>query len=121
MRERADIVRAVEEKTNEVLSSVVNFINEYEYPPSMVEIANMTGLVAKSHVNWYLGKLEKEGSIKRDFVKGRAMRVTLYPSPIEFPEKYNRLPQHPEALQNGVDTKSSVEEKSTPHDHISKK
>lgn len=81
--------RTTEEKRNEVLSYVVNYINEFEYPPTINEILDDVQISSKSVVNNDLEVLDKEGSIRRDERGARAIKVTLYPSPIEFPKKYD--------------------------------
>lgn len=83
------------ERRNNLLSFIVNFTNEREYPPSMLDIEDHTG-VRRGHVlNTDLELLQKEGFIERDSGKSRAMKVTMYPWPFTYDEKYREFKEPP--------------------------
>lgn len=63
------------EKQQEVLNYIKKQILTVGYPPSTREIGNAVGLKSTSSVHAIILKLEKEGYIKRDAKKPRAIEV----------------------------------------------
>jgi len=66
-------------KPNNKKLQILDFVNkqveEKGYPPSVREICSAVGFKSTSTVHGYLEKLEKEGLIKKDPTKPRALRV----------------------------------------------
>jgi len=63
------------EKQNEIYNFIKLQIKEKGYPPSVREICSAVGLSSTSSVHFHLKKLEKEGLIKRDSSKTRAIEI----------------------------------------------
>lgn len=63
-----------------VLNAVVDYISEHQYPPSVRELCDLTGLRSTSSVNRYVTKLLEEGKLETDCGIGspRALRVPGY-------------------------------------------
>jgi len=59
---------------------ILDFLSEYQhknnYPPSIREIGEKTGITSTSVVNYYLDQLEKMGKIERDRKISRGVRVS---------------------------------------------
>lgn len=62
-------------KQNEVYNFIKLQIKEKGYPPSVREICRAVGLSSTSSVHFHLKRLEKEGLIKRDSSKTRAIEI----------------------------------------------
>jgi repressor LexA len=60
---------------NEVLGFVENFMEDNGYPPTLDEIKESVGLSSKSHVDYYLDALEKDGLIERTPRTPRGLRL----------------------------------------------
>jgi repressor LexA len=67
--------KKLSEKQRLILDFVNKQINENGYPPSVREICSAVGFKSTSTVHSYLEKLEKDGFIKRDPTKPRALKV----------------------------------------------
>ena len=63
------------DKQNEVYNFIKLQIKEKGYPPSVREICKAVGLSSTSSVHFHLKRLEKEGLIKRDSSKTRAIGI----------------------------------------------
>ncbi|EKO1911672.1 transcriptional repressor LexA [Clostridium botulinum] len=63
------------DKQNEVYNFIKLQIKEKGYPPSVREICKAVGLSSTSSVHFHLKRLEKEGFIKRDSSKTRAIEI----------------------------------------------
>ncbi len=63
------------DKQNEVYNFIKLQIKEKGYPPSVGEICKAVGLSSTSSVHFHLKRLEKEGLIKRDSSKTRAIEI----------------------------------------------
>lgn len=63
-----------------VLKAIVDYIAEHQYPPSVRELCDMTGLKSTSSINRYITKLLEEGKLETDSGIGapRALRVPGY-------------------------------------------
>ncbi len=59
-----------------ILRYICDQIDERGFPPSVREICEATGLKSTSTVHGHLKRLEKQGMLKRDSLKPRAMAVT---------------------------------------------
>ncbi len=63
-----------------VLNAVIGYISEHQYPPSVRELCDITGLKSTSSINRYITKLLEEGKLETDCGIGssRALRVPGY-------------------------------------------
>lgn len=63
-----------------VLKAVVDYISEHQYPPSVRELCDMTGLQSTSSIHRYINKLLEDGLLETDCGIGapRALRVPGY-------------------------------------------
>jgi repressor LexA len=67
-----------------VLAFVKEYLDSYGYPPTYDEIREAAGLSSKSHVDYYLEALEREGLIERTPNTPRGLRlVDLDPTTFE--------------------------------------
>ncbi len=62
-------------RQSQVLEFVGDFIAEWGYAPSYDDIRKALGLSSRSHVNYYLDALEKEGQIDRTPHTSRSLRL----------------------------------------------
>lgn len=67
--------RPLTDRQRTILGAVQRSIGERGYPPSMREIGDIVGLASLSSVTHQLGQLEKQGYIRRDPRRPRAMEV----------------------------------------------
>jgi repressor LexA len=58
-----------------ILEAIVQFMLDYEYPPTVEEIGDMVGLRSKNTVWTHLRKLEEDGEIEIRSGSPRAIRV----------------------------------------------
>ena len=71
-------------RRDRVLEFVKVYMDNNGYPPTFSEIRDAVGLSSKSHVDYYLGALEKEGLIQRTPHTPRGLRlVGLSPATFE--------------------------------------
>jgi len=63
------------EKREEILSFIIETIDSSGYPPSIREICEKVNLNSPATVHYHLRELEREGSIRKDPNKKRAMTV----------------------------------------------
>ena len=68
-------MRASEENQRRILDFIRREIEEKGYPPSVREICAAVGLKTTSTVHAHLNQLEKQGLIRRDPTKPRALEV----------------------------------------------
>lgn len=63
-----------------VLNAIVEYIREHQYPPSIIELCDITGLKSTSSIHGYINKLLEEGLLETDCGIGapRALRVPGY-------------------------------------------
>lgn len=62
-----------------ILNFIVKFTDKSGFPPTIRDIGKAVGLSSSSTIHFHLGNLEKEGFIKRDPTKPRAMKVLISP------------------------------------------
>lgn len=62
-------------KQQEILDFIKQYVNVKHYPPSVREICEAVSLKSTSSVHAHLETLEKNGYIKRDQAKGRAIEI----------------------------------------------
>jgi len=68
-----------EESRSKILSFIREEIQNKGYPPSVREICKAVGFKSTSSVHAYLRDLEREGMLRRDATKPRAMELTDHP------------------------------------------
>lgn len=63
-----------------VLHTIIHYIDKHQYPPTIREICNITGLKSTSTVQKYIDQLLQEGKLETDAKLGasRALRVPGY-------------------------------------------
>ncbi|MFT4245486.1 MAG: transcriptional repressor LexA [Micrococcaceae bacterium] len=67
--------RGLTVRQRSILETIQRSIETKGYPPSMREIGNIVGLASLSSVTHQLGQLEKNGYIRRDPKRPRAMEI----------------------------------------------
>ncbi|HLN06868.1 MAG TPA: helix-turn-helix domain-containing protein, partial [Acidimicrobiales bacterium] len=67
-------------KRRRILEFIAEQIRERGYPPSVREIGEAVGLTSPSTVHTHLQVLQREGYLKRDPTKPRAIIVSWEPS-----------------------------------------
>ncbi len=92
MKERAEIR---EQRYLDITSYLLNYINEFQWPPTIDEICQDVGINSKSLVRGYLNKLANQGVIERGD-GAREIRFTLRPHPVEFQSTAKGLKSGPE-------------------------
>lgn len=65
-----------ENTTTQTYNFIINFIKDYNYPPSIREISSALHLDSTSTVVYHLKKLEQMGKIRRSTNKNRSIEVT---------------------------------------------
>lgn len=73
------MVQAITGKRREILDFIAGHVAERGYPPSVREIGTAVGLASSSTVHAHLAILEREGFIRRDPTKPRAIEVRWEP------------------------------------------
>ena len=68
-----------EESRSKILNFIREEIQNKGYPPSVREICKAVGFKSTSSVHGYLRELEREGLLRRDATKPRAMELTDNP------------------------------------------
>lgn len=63
------------EKCAKTLEFIKSFVDENGYPPTVREICNQIGFKSTASAQYYLDKLEEQGSIRRKDNKNRAIEV----------------------------------------------
>jgi repressor LexA len=67
-------------KRKEILDCISESVRERGYPPSVREIGEVVGLTSSSTVHAHLAVLQREGYLRRDPTKPRAIEVCYDPS-----------------------------------------
>lgn len=67
--------RRKELNTSIIYDKLCGFIEEHHYPPSVRELADMTGIKSTSTVNHYLSVMRQEGVIDYETAKPRTIRI----------------------------------------------
>ena len=75
--------RKNEDMKQNILNYIIEHTEEYGYPPSVREICTKVGLSSPSTVHGYLSRMEREGILKRDSTKNRAIRISREPEAAE--------------------------------------
>jgi repressor LexA len=74
------MAEALTGKRREILEYIGESIREHGYPPSVREIGEAVGLTSSSTVHAHLAVLQREGFLRRDPSKPRAIEVRYDPS-----------------------------------------
>lgn len=74
------MAEALSGKRQEILSFIASSLRERGYPPSVREIGEAVGLTSSSTVHAHLAVLQREGYLRRDPTKPRAIEVRYDPS-----------------------------------------
>jgi len=74
------MVEALTGKRQEILECIAVSLRERGYPPSVREIGEAVGLTSSSTVHAHLAVLQREGYLRRDPTKPRAIEVRYDPS-----------------------------------------
>ena len=74
------MAEALTGKRLEILEFIGDSLREQGYPPSVREIGEAVGLTSSSTVHAHLAVLQREGYLRRDPTKPRAMEVLFDPS-----------------------------------------
>jgi repressor LexA len=78
--EGIQMVEALSDKRQEILLFITECMTERGYPPSVREIGEAVGLASSSTVHAHLAVLQREGYLKRDPTKPRAIEVRYDPA-----------------------------------------
>jgi repressor LexA len=78
--ERGDVADALTGKRQEILEYIAESLRERGYPPSVREIGEAVGLASSSTVHAHLAVLQRDGYLRRDPTKPRAIEVRYDPS-----------------------------------------
>jgi repressor LexA len=76
------MVEALSDKRTQILVFIRECLKERGYPPSVREIGEAVGLTSSSTVHAHLAVLQREGYLKRDPTKPRAIEVRYDPSSV---------------------------------------
>lgn len=74
------MVQALSDKRHEILVYITECLSDRGYPPSVREIGEAVGLASSSTVHAHLAVLQKEGYLRRDPTKPRAIEVRYDPA-----------------------------------------
>jgi repressor LexA len=74
------MVEALSDKRQEILLYITECMSDRGYPPSVREIGEAVGLASSSTVHAHLAVLQREGYLKRDPTKPRAIEVRYDPA-----------------------------------------
>ena len=67
-------------KRKQILDCISESVRDRGYPPSVREIGEVVGLTSSSTVHAHLAVLQREGYLRRDPTKPRAIEVCYDPS-----------------------------------------
>ena len=84
-----ELVPKLSERRQDIIRFVAEFTRGHGYPPSVREICKAVGLVSPASVQRHLVILEKQGFLRRDPAKPRALEVNF------DPVSGHRAPRHP--------------------------
>jgi len=79
-KEGATVVEALSDKRQEILVYISECLGNRGYPPSVREIGEAVGLASSSTVHAHLAVLQREGYLRRDPTKPRAIAVQFDPA-----------------------------------------
>jgi repressor LexA len=80
-RRRGDpMAQVLSTKRKQILDCISDAVRDRGYPPSVREIGESVGLTSSSTVHAHLAVLQREGYLRRDPTKPRAMEVCYDPS-----------------------------------------
>ena len=68
--------KGLSEKHKKVLDFLIAYQTEFNYPPTIREIGENTGISSTSVVNYYLSQLERMGYIEREKRTNRGLEIT---------------------------------------------
>ena len=74
------MAQVLTQKRKEILDCITESLRERGYPPSVREIGEQVGLTSSSTVHAHLAVLQREGYLRRDPTKPRAIEVRYDPS-----------------------------------------
>jgi repressor LexA len=74
------VVEALSDKRQEILVYITECLGDRGYPPSVREIGEAVGLASSSTVHAHLAVLQREGYLKKDPTKPRAITVQFDPA-----------------------------------------
>jgi repressor LexA len=74
------VVEALSDKRQEILLYITECLGDRGYPPSVREIGEAVGLASSSTVHAHLAVLQREGYLRRDPTKPRAIEVRYDPA-----------------------------------------
>jgi repressor LexA len=74
------VAEVLTQKRKEILDCIAESLRERGYPPSVREIGEQVGLTSSSTVHAHLAVLQREGYLRRDPTKPRAIEVRYDPS-----------------------------------------
>ncbi|MDA8341972.1 MAG: transcriptional repressor LexA [Actinomycetota bacterium] len=74
------MAQVLTQKRKEILDCIAGALRERGYPPSVREIGEQVGLTSSSTVHAHLAVLQREGYLRRDPTKPRAIEVRYDPS-----------------------------------------
>ena len=63
------------DKQNKIYDFLCDFLKAHDFPPTVREIAEMTGLTSASSADYYLKQLEEKGYIRRVGGSPRAIEI----------------------------------------------
>ena len=67
-------------KRNEIMTAIIGYIQQHQYPPTFREIGEMVNLKSTSSIQGHINKLLAEGRLETDagYNSPRALRVQGY-------------------------------------------
>ncbi len=74
------MAEALSDKRQEILEYIAEYLHDRGYPPSVREIGAAVGLASASTVHSHMRLLEREGYLRRDPTKPRAIELRYDPS-----------------------------------------
>jgi repressor LexA len=77
---RSTMAQVLSTKRKQILDCIADAVRDRGYPPSVREIGESVGLTSSSTVHAHLAVLQREGYLRRDPTKPRAMEVCYDPS-----------------------------------------
>lgn len=77
---RGDMAQVLSVKRKQILDCISGSLRDRGYPPSVREIGEAVGLTSSSTVHAHLAVLQREGYLRRDPTKPRAIEVRYDPS-----------------------------------------
>jgi len=72
-------LKNITRQQRKILNFIVKFTDKNGFPPAIRDIGKAVGLSSSSTIHFHLNKMEKEGIIRRDPTKPRAIKVLINP------------------------------------------